>query len=103
MAEFYETLKQGPEAVAKRFTVRTVGLDVRPRAYTGTEVGKVRDLLGLSRPMFARFLGASVTSVRAWETGGKKPSAMACRFLDEIALKPDYWRERISQFMVAGI
>jgi DNA-binding transcriptional regulator YiaG len=39
--------------------------------------------------------------VRAWETGGKKPSDMACRFLDEIVFKPDYWRERISQLMVA--
>jgi putative transcriptional regulator len=101
LTEFYETLKQGPEVVAKRFTVRTVDLDVTPRAYTGEEVKKVRDLLGLSQPLFARFLGVSVKAVRAWETGGKKPSDMACRFLDEIALKPDYWRERVGQLMVA--
>lgn len=101
LTEFYETLKQGPEAVAKRFTVRTVGLDVKPREYTGEEVKVVRDLLGLSQPLFARFLGVSVQAVRAWENGGQRPSAMACRFLDEIALKPDYWRERVGQLMVA--
>lgn len=33
LTEFYEVLKQGPEAVAKRFTVRTVGLDVKPRVH----------------------------------------------------------------------
>jgi hypothetical protein len=31
LTEFYEALKQGPEAVAKRFTVRTVELDPKPR------------------------------------------------------------------------
>jgi putative transcriptional regulator len=101
LTEFYEVLKQGPEAIAKRFTVRTVGLDVKPRAYTREEVTEVRDLLGLSQPLFARFLGVSVQAVRAWENGGQRPSAIACRFLDEIALKPDYWRERVGQLMIA--
>jgi putative transcriptional regulator len=100
LTEFYEVLKRGPEAVAKRFTVRTVELDLTPRPYTGEEVKRVRDLLGLSQPLFARFLGVSVKAVRAWENGGKKPSDMACRFLDEIALKPDYWRERVNQLVV---
>ncbi len=31
LTEFYETLKQGPDAVAKRFTVRTVAIDPKPR------------------------------------------------------------------------
>jgi putative transcriptional regulator len=101
LTEFYEALKGGPEAVTKRFTVRTVELDLKPRSYTGEEVKKVRDLLGLSQPLFARFLGVSVKAVRAWENGGKKPSDMACRFLDEIALKPDYWRERVRQVITA--
>jgi putative transcriptional regulator len=101
LTEFYEALKEGPDAVAKRFTVRTIELDLKPRAYTGAEVKKVRDLLGLSQPLFARFLGVSVKAVRAWETGGKRPSDMACRFLDEIAIRPDYWRDRISQVIIA--
>jgi putative transcriptional regulator len=101
LSEFYEALEEGPEAVTRRFTVRTVELDPKPRSYTGGEVKRVRDLLGLSQPLFARFLGVSVKAVRAWENGGKKPSDIACRFLDEIALKPDYWRERVDQLVVA--
>jgi putative transcriptional regulator len=103
LTEFYEALKEGSEAVTKRFTVRTVELDLKPRTYTGEEVKKVRDLLGLSQPLFARFLGVSVKTVRAWENGGKRLSDMACRFLDEIALKPDYWRERVNQMVIARI
>jgi putative transcriptional regulator len=99
LTEFYETLKQGPDAVAKRYTVRTVEFDLKPRIYTGEEVKRVRDLLGLSQPLFARFLGVSVNAVRAWENGGKKPSDLACRFLDEIALKPDYWRQRVGELI----
>ena len=96
----FTRLKQGPEAVTKRFTVRTVELDLKARTYTAEEVKKVRDLLGLSQPLFARFLGVSVQAVHAWENGGKIPSEMARRFLDEIALKPEYWRKRVSQMIV---
>ena len=77
LTEFYEALKQGPEAVTRRFTVRTVELDLKPRTYTAAEVKNVRDLLGLSQPLFARFLGVSVQAVQAWENGGKTPSEMA--------------------------
>src|SRR4051812_8006445 len=94
LTEFYEALKQGPAEVTKRFTVRTIELDLKSRIYSGEEVKKVRDLLGLSQPLFARFLGVSVKTVRAWENGVQRPSDMACRFLEELALKPDYWRAR---------
>ena len=37
LTEFYETLKQGPEAIAKRFAVRTVDLDLKLPVDTGDE------------------------------------------------------------------
>jgi len=101
LTDFYNTLKDGGgEAVARRFTVRTVELDLEPRKYTGEDVKRIRKMLGLSQALFARFLGASVGTVRSWENGGKKPSNMACRFLDEISLMPDAFRERIRQAIV---
>jgi putative transcriptional regulator len=102
LTEFHETLKEGgAEAVAKRYTVRTVELDLEPRSFTGEEVRKVRDLLDLSQTLFARFLGVSVNAVRSWENGGKKPSNMACRFLDEISLRPKLFRERVRESLVS--
>lgn len=101
LSDFYNTLKEGGgEAVARRFTVRTVELDLEPRNYNGEDVKRVRKMLGLSQALFARFLGASVGAVRSWENGGKKPSNIVCRFLDEISLRPEAFRERIREALV---
>jgi putative transcriptional regulator len=101
LTAFHQTLKRGgAAAVARKFTVRTVRLDLEPRSYTGDDVKKVRSMIGLSQVLFARFLGVSVNAVRSWENGGKKPSKMACRFLDEIADRPAAFRKRISKAIV---
>jgi putative transcriptional regulator len=102
LTEFYEVLKEGGcEAVAQRFTVRTVELNLEPRTYTGEDVKKVRGILGLSQPLFARFLGVSVNAVRNWENGGHTPSKLACRFLDEISHNPELFKERLRNAIVS--
>ena len=90
---------QGGGAIADRFTVRTVDLDLKPRAYTGDDVKRMRELLDISQALFARFLGVSVKTVRAWEQGVRPLSGMASRFLDEIATSPDHWKNRIHSLM----
>jgi putative transcriptional regulator len=94
LAEFRDALKEGAR-IDDRFTVRTVELDLCPRVYTAEEVKRVRGLLNLSQPLFARFLGVDVKTVRSWEQGAREPSPMASRFLDEIDCSPDYWRKRL--------
>ena len=102
LTEFHATLKAGgADAVTKRYTVRTVQLDLDPRSYTKEDVKEVRDLLGLSRALFARFLGVSVNAVRSWENGGIKPSNMACRFLDEIRLRPEAFQGGVKEVVVS--
>ena len=102
LTEFHETLKAGGAvAVTKRYTVRTVELDLDPRCYTSEDVRKVRDLLALSQALFARFLGVTVQAVRSWENGGQKPCDMACRFLDEISLRPEAFQQRVQEGAVS--
>lgn len=98
LTEFRETLKAG-DRVDVRFTVRRVELDIKPRAFTPDDVKRVRGILGLSQPLFARFLGVDVKTVRSWEQGAREPSPMASRFLDEIASAPVYWRERLHKLV----
>lgn len=98
LSEFRDTLKTGVR-VEDRFTVRTVELDLVPHDYAPEEVKQVRDLLGLSQPLFARFLGVGVKTIRSWEQGGRTLSPMAARFLDEIKTNPDYWRGRFRQMI----
>jgi len=96
---FLDAIRQGGD-IAERFTVRTVELNLEPRVYTGEDVKKVRASLDLSQALFARFLGVSVKTVRAWESGHGKLSGMACRFLDEITFSPEHWKARLRDSIV---
>jgi putative transcriptional regulator len=93
LEEFARVLESG-EPLEKHFTIRRVALPPVP-ALTAEEAKQVRRLLGASQAVFARFLGVSPQTVRAWEQGVNAPSAMACRFLEEIRLNPPYWKERL--------
>lgn len=88
-------------AVSDKFTVRTIRLNLQPTSYDPADVRKTRDLLKLSQPLFAKFLGVAVQTVRAWEQGDNIPSDMACRFLDEINRDPTYWQRRLQSAAVA--
>ena len=94
LTNFTKALESGA-AISEKFTVRTIRLNLQPTAYDPTSVQKTRDLLNLSQPLFAKFLGVSVQTVRAWEQGGNVPSDMAARFLDEINRDPAYWQRRL--------
>lgn len=50
--------------------------------------------MGVSQPVFADFLGTSLSTVRSWEQGQKPPSPMARRILGLIASDPLYWKSR---------
>ncbi len=95
LGRFVDVLKAG-KAVTKEFTCRTVVLDLDPVAYDPKMVKATRKLLRASQSIFAKFLGASVSTVRAWEQGASEPCTMACRFMDEIQRNPEYWRERLT-------
>ena len=96
---FLDAVQEGG-AVTDRFTVRTVDLNLKPRTYTSDDAKRTRELLGLSQALFARFIGVSVKTVRAWEQGTRELSGMANRFLDEVATNPEYWKTRIRDLMV---
>lgn len=96
LQEFVDTLHQ-KEPIHKKFTCRTIVLDLKPSAYDAARVKQTRDLLGASQTLFARFLGVSPSTVRSWEHGGNTPSDMACRFMDEIRRDPQHWLGRLRQ------
>ena len=65
-------------------------------AVSAGDVLAARKALGVSQPVFAQILGASVQSVRAWEQGAKPPSGVARRLIGEIRHDPAYWRKRFA-------
>jgi putative transcriptional regulator len=86
-----ESLRSGAPLTSRR-----IALDLAPHAYTARRVKATRRLLRVSQSLFARFLGVSAKTVRAWERG-QAPSVIACRFMDEIRHNPTYWRKRLSE------
>jgi putative transcriptional regulator len=90
---FADAMENG-ENLSKRFTCRKVVLDLEPIAYTSDMVKKVRESLGVSQALFAKFIGVSLSSVHAWERGDREPSPMACRFMDEIMNDPKAFQKR---------
>ena len=95
MADFTDALEKGE--VTKRFTCRQIVLDLEPTHYSPALVKETRGLLGVSQPLFARFLGVSPKTVRSWEQGVNVPQPLACRFMDEIRREPQYWIERFRE------
>ncbi len=96
LERFANDLEQGVD-IARKYTCRQIVLDLEPKPYDAKRVLKARKTLGLSQMLFARFIGVSVKTVRAWEQGTNIPQEIACRLMDEIQHDPDYWRKRLSQ------
>ena len=94
LSAFCDALESG-EPIEKRYTVRTVRLDLQSKPYRPDDVKHVRRLLKASQSLFAKFLGVSVQAVRSWEQGKRPVPMIACRFMDEIVLNPDVWTKRI--------
>lgn len=82
---------------SKRLTIRAYTVPSAPTVCRSGDVKRVREQLGASQSVLARFLGVNVNTVRSWEQGKRSPQAIACRFLSEIESDPAYWRKRIEQ------
>jgi putative transcriptional regulator len=84
------TLRSG-KPIEKRFTVRTVELDLSPKPYDAEAVRGVRLSLGVSQAVFAQILGVSTDLVAAWEQNQRRPSTMACRLFELIEHDKSQW------------
>jgi putative transcriptional regulator len=81
--------------IESKYTVRTVRVIPKPSSYTPARVRAVRELIGASQEVFAQLLAVSPMTIRSWEQGLRRPSPIARRFLDEIAMSPGHFRGRI--------
>ena len=94
LTEFSEVLKGG-ENVSSKLTVRRVKLNLKLTEYNPSLVREVRELLNVSQAVFAEFIGASPSTVQAWEQCGNPVARSSARLMDEIRRNPEYWRQRL--------
>jgi DNA-binding transcriptional regulator YiaG len=95
--DFFASVDRG-----EPITLRTVALDLHVREFTPDEIRKIRLALNVSQAVMAKLLGVSVLTVQSWEQGTRKPSQMACRFLDDITRSPEHWKRRLSNAIVTA-
>lgn len=61
---------------------KTTTLSIEPVSkFTSTEIKNIRNNTGLTQNLFAKYMGVSVKTVEAWETGRNHPDGAACRLL----------------------
>ncbi|HUF66461.1 MAG TPA: helix-turn-helix domain-containing protein [Gemmatimonadaceae bacterium] len=75
-------------------TVREVEV-VPPAEFNEGDVRRVRERLGLSQAVFADLIGASASTIRAWERGARQPSDMARRLLELAERQPEIFEDAL--------
>ena len=88
-------------ALPAGFTARTVKVS-GPPAVNGRAAKAAREALGVSQPIFARFLGVSTQTVKAWEQGTRVPTGAVRRLLTDIRRHPDHWAARLREEATAA-
>lgn len=64
--------------VKAKITVRSVEPIAR---FDPSDIRQIRNNTGLTQKMFAKYMGVSVKTIEAWESGRNHPDGAACRLL----------------------
>jgi putative transcriptional regulator len=95
---FAHDLKELPaEEVKAKYRQRTVEVDFRPRVFGAEDVQQLRSSMDCSQKIFADFIGVSLGTLRNWEQGIRPVRGVAARLLDEMRIRPEYWKIRLRQ------
>lgn len=98
LSEIKEALVRG-DRLDKKFTVRSIDLNLKPSEYDAESIRDLRETLNVSQKVFAELLCVSLDTVRAWELGRRSPSRMARRLFDEIRSDPGRWLDWIKSMV----
>lgn len=100
-------LKGLQEAVAyenKKIDLRSTTVEIpdHPPDFSKNQVKEIREhLLNVSQPIFAKILGVSDDTVKAWERGANKPSGSSARLIQIVQLDPQYFKRMMSNIAKA--
>ena len=88
--ELREGLSTLAEARAGKRTLRTHAIAVQPAPeLTPDHLIRLRQRLGLSRPLFAGYLRTNVRTLENWEQGRARPNAQASLLISLVERYPD--------------
>lgn len=74
-----------------KLKARKTVISVAPVAtFKPEEIKKIRLNTGLTQAVFAKYMGVSVKTVEAWESGRNHPEGAACRLLSFTQMDPSF-------------
>ena len=82
----FEDIKKGLEQAIEyeqgKLKTKTTTLSILPvESFSPIEIKEIRKSTGLTQKLFAMYMGVSVKTVEAWESGKNHPDGAACRLL----------------------
>lgn len=91
----YDDIKLGLEQAIQfeqgTLTARTTKLSIAPLPdFSAQDIKAIRSGTGMSQSMFAKYMGVSVKTVEAWESGRNHPDGAATRLLALTERRPDF-------------
>ena len=87
--------KAGLEAIFTKKELDGMGIDVTPVSFDKDEIKTIRKTLGVSQSVFAKLLNVSLSAVRQWEQGMRKPSGSTMILLELLQREPGILDYRI--------
>ena len=91
----YDEIKLGLEQAIEyekgNLKARKTTLSVMPlESFTSSEIKEIRNQTGLTLALFAEYMGVSVKTVEAWESGKNSPEGSARRMLSLTRKDPKF-------------
>lgn len=82
--ELIAALQEAADYHDGKIDLRTTDVELpkEPKKLSTSAIRSIRNKLNLSQPVFAKYLGVSDKSVKAWEQGLSTPSGAAARLLE---------------------
>ena len=67
----------------------SLGVEIPKREITAQEIKNIRKNIKVSQSVFAKLLNVSVSSIRQWEQGNRKPSGSTVILLELLQKNPE--------------
>jgi len=90
-----DIIKNGGKTSFTEKELKSLNVDIPQVNLAANDIRKIRDQIHLSQAVFAKLLNVSLSTIRQWEQGVKKPSGSTQVLLELLYKKPDVLNYRI--------
>lgn len=92
-----KSLKEAVKFEEGKMDLRATTIEIpdAPPAFSKKEVKEIRARLKVSQPIFAKILGVSDDTVKAWERGSNSPSGSSARLIQLAKKDPQHFLKEI--------